>query len=104
MTPVTAAIGSAVIVTMFFVVILGRITYIADMRNKAQTAIIFHQIQTITDLEQRVKPFDWELRSNGVKTVLIRKRPEVQVRQPTWPPGEVLVMPNMRDIPDWTKK
>ena len=44
----------------------------------------------------------WELRPDAVNPMIQRGRPDGQPRrQPTMPPGETLIMPDMRDIPDW---
>lgn len=44
----------------------------------------------------------WELRHGAVNPMRERGRSELPpTRQPTRPPGETLIMPDMRDIPDW---
>jgi len=104
MTPLTAAIGSAVIVAVVFTLIIGRINHVHDQRHKAQTAIIFHQQETIEHLEQQANPM-YVLRSDGVDCVVERGRPDIPPRRrATVPPGSVLDFTDLDDIPEWSSE
>lgn len=99
MNPVVAAVGDAIIVSLFWALIIGRINHVNNKRQEAQAAIIFHQQETITDLVQQKSPI-YQIRSDGVNPVVRRNPTDPRpLRQSTRPPGELLVMPDMDDIP-----
>jgi len=101
MSPELAAVGGAVIVSMFWLVILARINHVNDQRQTAQTAIIFHQQETIEHLEQQANPM-YVLRSDGVDCVVERGRPDIPPRRrATVPPGSVMSFVDIDDLPMW---
>ncbi len=82
----------------------------------AATAVAYRQADVIRALKAHVVRLEeavtnahegdnkrvWELRPDAVNPMVKRGRPDGQPRrQPTMPPGETLIMPDMRDIPDW---
>jgi len=99
MTPELAAIGSFLITSLFFAVIIGRVTHTNDQRHREQRAIIFDLSQAVDDLEQQAHPL-YVLRSDGVDCVVERGRPDIPPRcRATVPPGSVLDFVDIDDIP-----
>lgn len=69
-------------------------------RERALEEIIFHQKETIADLQ--AQPFAHYLESDGMSLhILERGRPDVKVREPTLATHEVLDFTDIDDIPDY---
>ncbi len=63
-----------------------------------KTAYILYLQETLTDaLDGNVDKM-WELRDEGIETVLQRGRPDLKpTRQPTRPPGEIINLTNVKE-------
>ena len=59
----------------------------------------FALVEQITDLEARMHPFKWEMRADGMDAVIERGRDVSPRRQSVEPTGDVLVMPEIDDLP-----
>jgi len=55
--------------------------------------------ETIRHLEQKLKPFEWRIPDTEMQTTVTRGRTRVARRGATVPPGSVLIMPDIDDIP-----
>ncbi len=101
MTPELAAIGSFLMTSLFWAIIIGRVTHTTDQKDKEQRAIIFDLSQAVKDLEQQAHP-QYVLRSDGVDCVVERGRPDLPPRrQATVPPNAVHDFTDIEDLPDW---
>ncbi len=99
---VKIALGAFFMTVMFCAVIIGLILHASSEERKTLTAIIFNLNQKVEDLTSREHPFDYVKRTNGVYTIIERGRPDLPPpRQPVEPSSDVLVMPEMDDLPKW---
>ena len=67
-------------------------------RLHEKTAYIFYLEETLTDALGGNIEKAWELRDDGIKTVLERGRPDLKpTRQPTRPPGTIINLTNVKE-------
>lgn len=105
MTPEMSAIGGAVLASIFWVVIIGRVNHVSDGRIRRLTRVTLDQRELITHLSEGSDAREsraWEPRDDGVYTVIERGRPDLTPsRQVALPPNQLPLLIDAGDIPDW---